>query len=184
MNEVDDIIEGILKAEGGYTNDVNDAGGETNFGITATVAKANGYYGAMKDLPRATAKQIYLNKYWFEPKFDKVAVLSPAVAAELCDTGVNCGVSFAEGILQSSLNLLNRQQADYKDIPEDKQIGPSTLSALGSYMLRRGKDGETVLLRMLNVMQGSRYIELAKTKPNQEEFLFGWFMNRVKVKGD
>lgn len=179
--QVDDIINSILVAEGGYVNDSLDAGGETNYGITATVAKANGYYGNMKDLPRATAIQIYKNRYWFEPKFDKVAMLSPDIAAELCDTGVNCGVSFAEGILQASLNLLNRQEKDYKDVPEDKSIGPATLSALGTYLLKRGKDGETVLIRMLNVMQGSRYIELAKTKPSQEAFLFSWFLNRVKV---
>jgi lysozyme family protein len=183
-NVVDKIIDGILVAEGGYVNDKDDAGGETMYGITVTTAKANGYYGAMKDLPRATAIQIYKNKYWFEPKFDKVAVLSPEVAAELCDTGVNCGVSFAEGVLQSALNLLNRQEADYKDVPEDKVIGNATLSALGAYLLKRGKEGELVLLRMLNVMQGSRYIELAKTKPSQEGFIYGWFLNRVKVKGD
>lgn len=178
---IDTIIDGIIAAEGGYVNDPTDAGGETKYGITAAVARANGYYGNMKDLPLATAKQIYKNKYWLEPHFDRIATLSPAVAEELCDTGVNCGVSFAEGILQSALNLLNRQEADYKDIPEDKSIGPGTLNALATYLVKRGKDGELVLLRMLNVMQGSRYIELTKTKPSQEAFLFGWFLNRVKI---
>lgn len=181
---IDTIIDGIIAAEGGYVNDPNDAGGETKYGITATVAKANGYYGNMKDLPLEIARQIYKNKYWLEPKFDRVAILSPAVAEELCDTGVNCGISFAGGILQSALNLLNRQEADYKDIAEDKAIGPGSLNALATYLVKRGKDGELVLLRMLNVMQGSRYIELTKTKPSQEQFLFGWFLNRVKVKGD
>jgi lysozyme family protein len=184
MEAIDKLIDEIIVIEGPYSNDKNDAGGETMYGITATVARANGYYGPMKDMPRSIAHQIYLNRYYLEPKFDKVAVLSPAVAAELTDTGVNCGVSFAEGILQSALNLLNRQEADYKDLPEDKIIGTATLAALASFLMKRGKDGELVLLRMLNVMQGSRYIELAKTKPTQEAFLFGWFLNRVKVKGD
>lgn len=183
-NVVDKIIDGILVAEGGYTNDRNDAGGETMYGITVTTAKANGYFGPVKDLPRSVAIQIYKNRYWFEPKFDKVAILSPEVAAELCDCGVNCGTSFAEGVLQAALNLLNRQEADYKDVPEDKLIGNATLAALGAFLLKRGKEGELVLLRMLNVMQGGRYIELAKTKPTQEGFIYGWFLNRVKVKGD
>jgi len=181
---IETIIDDIIKVEGGYVNDENDAGGATKYGITMTTARANGYVGDMKDLSIETARQIYKNMYWLTPHFDRVAMLSPAIAEELCDTGVNCGVNFASGILQSCLNLLNRQEADYKDVPEDKAIGPATLNALAAYLVKRGKDGELVLLRMLNVMQGSRYIELCKTKSTQEQFLFGWFLNRVKVKGD
>ncbi len=175
------IIDGIIKAEGGYSNDPSDLGGETMYGITINTAKANGYYGAMKDLPLALARQIYLNQYWLTPKFDQVERLSASVAEELCDTSVNCGVAFAQGILQSALNLLNRQEADYKDIPEDKSIGPGTLSALAAYLLRRGKDGEVVLVRVLNIMQGARYIEITKTRPANETFFFGWILNRVKI---
>lgn len=178
---IDTIIEGILKAEGGYVFDKDDAGGETNFGITVTTAKVSGYYGNMKDLPRETAKQIYLSQYWLAPKFDQVNTLSPAVATELCDTGVNCGVSFAEKILQQALNLLNRQGADYADIPEDGSIGAGTLAALAAYLLKRGKEGETVLVRVLNIMQGSRYIEITKTKPTNESFFYGWILNRVSI---
>lgn len=181
---IETVIDNIIAAEGLYSNNPLDAGGETMYGITIRVARANGYFGAMRDMPLNTARQIYKNIYWLEPHFDRVAMLSPDIAEELCDTGVNCGVSFAEGILQTCLNLLNREQTDYKDIPEDKAIGPATLNALASYISKRGKDGELVLLRMLNVMQGSRYIELSKTKPSQEAFLFGWFLNRVRVKGD
>jgi lysozyme family protein len=153
---IETIIDNIITAEGEYSNDPLDAGGATKYGITFRVARSNGYMGDMKDLPLSTAKQIYKNIYWLEPHFDRVATLSPSVAEELCDTGVNCGVGFAEGILQSCLNLLNREQADYKDIPEDKAIGPATLNALASYLIKRGKDA----------------------------FLFGWFLNRVKIKGE
>lgn len=178
---IDEIIEGILRAEGGYSHDPADSGGETNFGITATTAKENGYYGSMKDLPKATAKQIYLNQYWLVPHFDRVATLSPATAEELCDTGVNCGVGFAKLILQQALNLLNRQEVDYKDIKEDGSIGPGTLAALASYLVKRGKEGEVVLVRMLNIMQGARYIEITKTYPKNEAFIYGWILNRVKI---
>ncbi len=178
---IDKVIEGILLAEGGYSNDANDAGGETMYGITIAVARANGYRGEIKDLPKDFAKQIYLNQYWLAPKFDKVALLSPATADELCDTGVNCGTHFAQGILQQALNLLNRQQADYKDIKEDSSIGSGTLAALAAFMTKRGKEGETVLVRTLNILQGGRYIEITKTRPANETFFYGWVLNRVKV---
>ncbi len=176
---INEIIDGILKAEGGYSNDPQDIGGETNFGITIITAKANGYYGAMKDLPVSVARQIYINKYWLEPHFDKIENLSADVARELCDTGVNCGISFAQGTLQQALNLLNRQEADYKDIKEDKSIGPATLTALAAYLLKRGKEGEKVLVRVLNIMQGAHYIEITKTRPANESFFFGWILNRI-----
>jgi lysozyme family protein len=178
---IDTIIDNILKAEGGYVNDPADSGGETNYGITVNTAKANGYYGPMKDLPKATARQIYLNQYWLEPHFDRVATLAPSVAEELCDTGVNCGVNFAQVILQSALNLLNRQEADYKDIKEDGNIGPGTLAALAAYLLKRGKEGEVVLVRLLNIMQGARYIEITKAYQKNETFIYGWIQNRIKM---
>ena len=34
LTKFDDIIEVVLKHEGGYVNDPNDLGGETNYGIT------------------------------------------------------------------------------------------------------------------------------------------------------
>ncbi|MEG1325710.1 MAG: glycosyl hydrolase 108 family protein, partial [Janthinobacterium sp.] len=52
------VINAILRAEGGYVNDPLDAGGETNFGITVAVARANGYKGAMRDMPEAVARAI------------------------------------------------------------------------------------------------------------------------------
>ncbi len=175
------IINGILKAEGGYSFDQDDAGGETNYGITAVVARANGYYGAMKDLPLSTAKQIYVNRYWFEPKFDKVETFSRRVAEELTDTGVNCGTNFAQKILQQALNLLNRGGKDYQDIVEDGAIGKGTLGALASYLGKRGKEGEEVLLRTLNIMQGARYIEITKSRPQNANFFYGWVLNRIKM---
>ena len=37
-------------------------------------------------------------------------------------------------------------------------------------MAKRGKDGEKVLVRVLNIMQGQRYIEICEHNPSQEQF--------------
>ena len=44
------IIDGVIAREGGYVNDPRDAGGETNWGITKAVARANGWAGPMRQL--------------------------------------------------------------------------------------------------------------------------------------
>lgn len=178
---IDKLIDDIIKVEGGYSNDPDDLGGETIYGITAVTARANGYHGSMRDMPVATARQIYKNRYWLEPHFDLIATLSPDAAAELADTGVNCGVDFAKPLIQEALNLLNRQEADYKDIAVDGRIGKQTLTALATYLGKRGKEGEVVLVRTLNIMQGSRYIEITKTRPANENFFYGWVKNRVVI---
>lgn len=180
-NVVDKVIDGIIQAEGGYVCDPSDLGGATKYGITEVVARQNGYNGAIKDMPESFARQVYLNKYWFVPKLDKVAVLSPVIAAELADCGVNCGPAFAKGILQSALNLLNRQGKDYADVKEDGDLGPATMAALGSYLTKRGKEGEDVLLEMLCIMRGARYIEITKARVQNEDFLYGWIKGRVHL---
>lgn len=178
---IDDIIAGILKAEGGYSNDPRDTGGETNWGITIATARANGYSGSMRDMPRDAAVEIYRKRYVVGPGFDKVALLSPAIAAELVDTGVNMGPKVAGAFLQRALNALNNQGRDYHDMIVDGQAGPGTRAALDAYLRKRGKLGETVMLRALNALQGERYIALAEGRATNEAFTFGWLANRVAL---
>lgn len=85
------MLEDLLRKLGGYVNHADDRGGETNFGITVSVAKAAGWTGPMRDLPRTLAIDIYRRRYWTKPGLDKVATVMPGVAAELFDTGVNMG---------------------------------------------------------------------------------------------
>jgi len=176
---IDKAIDDLIKIEGGYVNNPKDRGGETNFGITVQTARDHGYKGAMRDLPLSVAKAIYLKTYWTGPRFDQVAKISPGIAEELFDTGVNCGVGFAKPLLQRVLNLLNQQQKVYKDLTVDGVYGPKTLQALELTLSKRGRDGELVILRMLNSLQGARYIDLAEKRESQEEFIFGWFRARV-----
>jgi len=90
------------------------------------------------------------------------------VAEELLDTGVNCGTSFAKPLLQRALNLMNNQgKAGWPDLSVDGIYGPATLNALKTYLAKRGKE---VPVRVLNIMQGQRYIEICERNPSQEQF--------------
>ena len=179
MNIEQFLIE-LINREGGYVNNPADRGGATKYGITEAVARNNGYKGSMKDLPIDTAKSIYKKQYWISPRFDQVNLINTAVAEELLDTGVNCGVAFAKPLLQRALNLLNNQgKGGWPDLEPDGVYGPATLSALKIYFSKRGKEGERVLLKVLNILQGNRYIEICERNPSQEQFFFGWISNRV-----
>lgn len=177
---VEKYIDDLIKREGGYVNNPNDRGGATNYGITEAVARVNGWKGPMRDLPLDLAKQIYKQQYWINPRFDQVNTLSPLIAEELLDTGVNCGVAFAKPLLQQALNLLNNQgKGGWPDLAVDGIYGSATLGALKIFLTKRGKDGEKVMLKVLNIMQGQRYIEICERNPTQEQFFYGWISNRI-----
>lgn len=176
---IDQLIAEVITREGGYSNHPADRGGPTNFGITEQVARAYGYAGDMKTLPRDTAVRIYKARYWTGPRFDQVAALCPAIGAEIFDTGINMGVNAAGRFLQRALNALNRGAVDYPDLTVDGNVGAMSLAALKSYVAKRGAFGGEVLRRALDSLQGARYIEIAEANKSQEAFAYGWLANRV-----
>lgn len=175
------MIEATIGKEGGYSNHPADTGGPTRWGITERVARANGYTGDMKALPRETAVAIYTQVYAIAPGFAAVAAINERIGEELFDTGVNMGPSIPARWLQQCLNGLNDGGKLYRDIGEDGDIGPATLAALKAYLAKRGADAEAVMLKALNCLQGARYVELARTRSANEAFLYGWLRTRVHL---
>ena len=172
------VINQIIKVEGGYVDDPSDSGGETNHGITVAVARRYGYKGSMRDMPRGVAFDIYSALYWDKVKADDLLALSPAISQEVVDTGVNMGTGRAGKFLQRSLNVLNRRGTLYKDVAVDGAIGTATLTALRAYLDRRD---EKILVKALNCLQGAYYITLAERREKDEVFVFGWLKNRVEL---
>jgi len=172
------IINEIIEVEGGYGDDPSDSGGETNYGITVAVARENGYDGDMEDLPKHVAFDIYSKRYWDSVKGDDLLYLSPDIAREVVDTGINGGVSGSSKLLQRALNVLNVREDLYSDIIVDGNIGPGTIGALTEYLEHRP---DYILVRMLNCLQGAFYVELAERREKDEKFIYGWFKNRVVV---
>jgi lysozyme family protein len=88
MSAFDDAFTALMGNEGGYSNNPADPGGETMWGVTACVARANGYTGAMKDLPLETAKAIARNVYWDPYQCDQ---FDARVAFQVFDAAYNGG---------------------------------------------------------------------------------------------
>lgn len=180
-DKVKKIIDDIIRVEGAYSNNPADKGGETMYGITVSVARANGYSGPMANMPRAVAERIYRDRYVVAPRFDKVLELSEPIGVEMIDTGVNMGPSRAAEFLQRWLNGFNNGKSGYQDLFVDGRVGGLTLDALERFLAHRGMTGERVMLRALNAVQGARYLEIAERTRSQRTFLYGWMRTRVMI---
>lgn len=167
--------------EAGFVDNPDDSGGATNHGITQAVARAHGYAGDMKDLPLATATAIAKVQYWDVMALDDVAAVSAKVAGELFDTGFMSGTSVAALFFQKALNLFNRGGLDYAGVAEDGHAGKLTAYAFAQYLAKRGADGEHVMLDALNAEQGAFLMDLGRREAKDEDFEFGWFLNRVAM---
>lgn len=90
------IIASVILVEGNYSNDPDDPGGETKYGITAKVAREYGYTGTMQDLSIEEANKIYSTLYIYNPGFDKFIIINPAIAHNLNFGKTGSGTPFAK----------------------------------------------------------------------------------------
>ena len=100
MSNFDTAIAFVLSEEGGYVNDPNDPGGETNFGISKRA------YPALQiaDLTQAEATAIYQRDYW--ARIPDMEALSPALSLLVLDCAVNQGVGRAQQLLAQTHDAL------------------------------------------------------------------------------
>lgn len=181
QSPVDQIIEHIIRVEGGYVDHPHDRGGPTKYGITEAVAREYGYTGDMRLLPVSVARGIYRRIYFIEPKLDHIEKRSITLAAELTDTGVNMGTEWPIRFLQTALTVFNQSGRLYPDLTVDGRIGPVTLNALDLFLEARGQEGEQVLVATVDHLQAARYIELALAREKNESFVYGWIKERTRI---
>ena len=155
----------IIGIEGGYVDNPNDRGGKTKYGISKRA-----YPNVdIKNLTLNKAKEIYNRDYWIATKLEHIDCYD--IQLELFDTAVNMGVYKAQTILQEALNLLNRNERNFKDLKVDGQIGKVTISAYNQV-------DKKILLKVLNGLQFMNYVRIVEKDKSQEVFMNGW-MRRV-----
>lgn len=92
MGTFDIAVDFVLKAEGGYSSDPNDPGGETNFGISKRFHPDLN----VRELTREGAIDIYRRNYWDANKLNELA---PGLAIAAFDCAVNQGPARMRRIL-------------------------------------------------------------------------------------
>jgi len=176
--------------EGYYANDPADVGGETWCGVARNyhptwsgwkiidaARSENGFPNILKSNVELAncVKIFYKNTFWNVWLGDQIP--NQDIADEMFDTGVNQGVSRAITYLQQALNVLNKNGIIYADLVEDGSFGQKTMDALNVYLR---SDKPSLLLKIMNVLQGCHYIEYMRKSPTQEKFCRGWF-SRVEI---
>lgn len=94
----DVVFDRVIGHEGGYVNDPNDPGGETNWGIS----KRSYPNVDIKALTRDGAKAIYKRDFWDRLQAD---TLYDGVAFQLFDFAVNSGIETAVRYLQRACGV-------------------------------------------------------------------------------
>lgn len=167
----------IDKIEGGYSDDKDDKGGKTRYGITEELARDYGYKGDMKDLPRSNAESIYYLEFW-QPVASLIYPYYIRLADEIFESTVNHGKSAPAQWLQQALNALNRCGTIWPNLEVDGHIGARTISALNSAIGYGEKDR---LLLVYSILRGYFYIRLTQVDESQEKWFRGW-LSRLEVR--
>ena len=160
--EEKDVIEAIIIAEGGakYTNDPEDRGGGTKFGITQKrFPKLN-----IKTLTYDDAYRIYKREYWDRYKVKRLPAKFRHVYMDML---VNLGPGKAARILQRGANAIVKPH-----LKIDGGIGPKTIKALRLKKVDIGK------IRAARIYM---YCMIVSRKPEQIRFLEGWINRALEV---
>lgn len=163
-------IKRTLKWEGigddSYTNDPDDPGGPTRYGIIESEARIAGYSGDMKDFSLEMALQIYKRKYWDLLCLDKI--LDQEIADQIFQAAVNQGVPRWKVYIQQICNHLlppyNRL------LLVDGVIGDKTLDAINQI----AKSNRIQLSQDIRKVQEKRYDEVVTANVNLQKFRKGW----------
>jgi len=141
----------ILKHEGGYVNDPDDAGGETNFGISKRAFPNLD----IRNLDEDQAISIYCYNYWIPVMGD--LIVSNELALQVFDMAVNAGTGTAAKLLQ---NIVGTEP--------DGEIGPVTLNAVDRYPSVSG------LIEKYKFERAKFYCRIVSKNHAQARFLWGW----------
>jgi lysozyme family protein len=162
-----DNLTHILRYEGGYSNDKDDPGGSTNFGITQKTYDAHNTGKAQKDVKAITAeevKEIYEKDYWFASKCHKIVKTHPNTTLCHFDCAVNQGVGAANHLIQRAVNKALVAAV----IVEDGIIGEKTLLAVD-------RTFDNHLLKHYLALRKDRYATLIHSRPVMGKFRASWY---------
>ena len=153
LENLETSLKFVFKWEGGYTNDPDDPGGATKWGI-ALNRIGRTLKMRKKDIVGLTiedAEKIYIRNYWNTCRCD---LIPTGLDVAVFDCSVNQGPSRARKLLQKALR-----------VKVDGRIGPRTIASMNA------KSDDPTVLRDFMVYRALHYSGLTKFI----KYGLGWF---------
>ncbi len=152
----------LCEIEGYRSDDKNDPGGRTVWGIAKTFFPE--MYSGGTEPSREQAKAFFKTRFWGPLRCEELD--SAHVAFFLFQAGVNCGITTAVRFLQHAINRI----ALYGEpmLKEDGQFGPKTLALAQKY----GRVYEGSLVASMMLAQGQYYE--SRGEAHRRSYIRGW----------
>jgi len=168
----DSALKLTLGFEGGFSDDPDDLGGRTNFGITQKTYRAwRKFKGQapqdVSEITRQEVHDIYHEWYWIAGHCQS---LPHQIGMAHFDACVNHGTHNAARILQSAIG-----------VRVDGKIGGVTLSAVQASVVT---DGTAELLSALLFARLEFYDRIVRRNASQGKFLLGWLGRVLTLRRD
>jgi lysozyme family protein len=158
-------FEMVIEHEGHFSNDPDDRGGATCWGVChAEINKFLGHVATIeeiKDFPIESAKQIYKKKYWDQMRLDEIK--SDLIKMLLFDQGVNRGCVTTILSIERILGVKPNGIMDTE-----------TINAINA------RNGIKLAFDFIKSAQLA-YISIVKNNQSQIVFLAGWMRRTHKL---
>jgi len=165
MADLTKALNYTLKWEGGWSDDPDDPGGATMYGITFEEARQFGIKtkDELRNIKPEQVEAIYRAGYW---RFGGLA--SQQAATKLFDIAVNMGLKTSVRMTQGVLNELGAA------LQEDGCWGPKTEACVNA--TEPGK-----LVALLCEVSAQHYRDIVAHRPTSAKFLHGWLRRAAGV---
>jgi len=192
----DQALELILKNEGFYSNDPDDAGAETFRGISRKFHpnwKGWGIVDKFQKTAKVLEKEYHLNStlqnyvakfYYFEfykkCHSDFFEKNHPTLAYNIFDFAINSGIKSSLKTLQQSLNnIIYEKNIKIKPLMVDGLIGPHSITTFNK--LSTIEDFDDLIIRSYQKNRVMYYINITKHNPSYLKFLKGWTIRALNI---
>lgn len=168
MSNIDKALAYLFPNEGGYTNDPDDPGGPTNWGITlGDLSRHRGHIVSaidVKNMTKAEATDIYREKYWKPLGCNLIE--HDGIATAIFDMGVLRGIGIPPKYAQQICN------AHGSKLTVDGKIGPFTAKAINAM-------DPKVFIAEYKAKCDQGFRDIVARKPVLGKYLKGW-LNRSR----